>query len=124
MLRGAIFVAHNAQFDHAFIAEEYRLLDRRLTHQRACTVQLSRYFYPQYQHYKLDVAIERHNIGVVNRHRAPGDAQVPVDFYQVLCAEYGAPGVATAVTQRYHFQAFSQNRYSTLAYKKGVIYFD
>ncbi|HTN39812.1 MAG TPA: exonuclease domain-containing protein, partial [Asticcacaulis sp.] len=45
-MQGAIFVAHNAGFDHGFIASEFRRLERRFRHPKLCTVASMRKHYP------------------------------------------------------------------------------
>ncbi len=97
MLQEAIFVAHNVEFDYQFLLAEYQLLDQVLYVPRACTVRLSRHFYPEERHHRLDAVIDRHAIAVQDRHRALGDAQALVDFYGILCREFGAYDVNEAL---------------------------
>ena len=96
----AIFVAHNVMFDYRFLQAEYQLLGERLHAPKACTVQLSRTFYPTEAHHRLDAVIERHGIIVEDRHRAFGDAQALVDFYGILCREFGSEVVSAAIMQQ------------------------
>lgn len=97
---GAVFIAHNVSFDYGFLQAEYNLLGERLHVPKACTVQLSRTFYPEQRHHRLDAVIERHGIVVEDRHRALGDAQALVDFYGILCGKFGENAVATAIMQQ------------------------
>lgn len=100
LLQDAIFVAHNVEFDYQFLLAEYQLLDQVLDSPRACTVRLSRHFFPQERHHRLDAVIDRHALTVGDRHRALGDAQALVDFYRILCGEFGSAGVNAAILEQ------------------------
>lgn len=88
-LDGAVFVAHNVNFDLRFLQAEFRRLGIDYCPACVCTVELSREFYPQHTTHKLGALIERHNLAVAGRHRAEADAQAIVDFYQLLGREFG-----------------------------------
>jgi DNA polymerase-3 subunit epsilon len=115
LLDGAIFVAHNVNFDYSFIKSEFELLrqgSQKVSRQtrlplgavpasalasvrtfdidRFCTARLSRRLYPQQQRHNLDTIIQTHNIQVKDRHRAYDDAQVLHEFYQKALAEHGS----------------------------------
>lgn len=79
---GAIFVAHNVNFDYSFIQHEYRMLGKSFSRQRLCTVQLSRALHPFERGHSLAKLIERHGYQVDNRHRAFDDAEVLYRFFQ------------------------------------------
>jgi len=96
----AIFVAHNVWFDYRFLREEFRRLDTDFAPALACTVKLSRHFYPHQPSHRLDAVIERHGITVTDRHRALGDAQALVEFYELLVAEHGDAIVREALQAR------------------------
>lgn len=100
MLQEAIFVAHNVEFDYQFLLAEYQSLGQVLHVPKACTVRLSRHFYPQERHHRLDAVIDRHAINVQDRHRALGDAQALVDFYGILCGEFGVSNVNEALIRQ------------------------
>jgi DNA polymerase-3 subunit epsilon len=74
-MEGAIFVAHNAGFDHGFIASEFRRLDRRFRHPRLCTVASMRRYYPGYASYGLANLCREFDIELVQHHRALADAR-------------------------------------------------
>ena len=88
-LDGAVFVAHNVDFDLSFIREEYRRLGADFTPDKLCTVQLSRHFYPHFATHKLGALIERHELEVADRHRAHADAKAIADFYLLVDKEFG-----------------------------------
>jgi len=96
----AIFLAHNVWFDYRFLREEFRRLAIDFVPALACTVKLSRHFYPHQPSHRLDAVIERHGITVTDRHRALGDAQALVDFYEILIAEHGDAIVREALQAR------------------------
>ena len=86
-LSGAVFVAHNARFDHGFLHREFLRVNVQLSIPVLCTVKLSRRLFPQYVRHNLDSVIERHGIICTARHRALGDALVLRDFWQILEAQ-------------------------------------
>ena len=86
-LAGAVFVAHNARFDHGFLHREFLRVNVLLNVPVMCTVKLSRRLFPQYVRHNLDSIIERHGIVCTARHRALGDALVLRDLWQKLEAD-------------------------------------
>lgn len=75
MLDGTTFVAHNAQFDYAFIKQEFARLETKFSSKMLCTVRLSRLLFPEYKHHNLDALVERFNLPMEKRHRAFPDAK-------------------------------------------------
>lgn len=88
-LDGAIFVAHNVNFDYSFIKSEYERQGAKFNMDRFCTVQLSRRLYPQQSRHNLDTIIKTHNIEVENRHRALDDARALHEFYKSALDQHG-----------------------------------
>ena len=86
-LSGAVFVAHNARFDHGFLHREFLRSNVQLSVPVLCTVKLSRRLFPQYVRHNLDSIIERHGIICTARHRALGDALVLRDLWRKLESE-------------------------------------
>ncbi|MBX4198306.1 3'-5' exoribonuclease [Candidatus Parcubacteria bacterium] len=80
LLKDAIFVAHNARFDHTFIKAEFARLGIPFSKKRLCTVELSRSLYPEYRKHDLSTLIDRFDFICKQRHRALGDAEVLADF--------------------------------------------
>lgn len=78
---GAVFVAHNVDFDYSFFREEYRRAGRVFAMDKLCTVRLSRALYPGERSHRLDEIIRRGRYRVANRHRAYDDAEVIYKFY-------------------------------------------
>ena len=74
-LDGAIFVAHNAQFDWRFVTTEVqRATGRQLQGNRLCTVRLARKLLPQLRSRRLDSLAMHYGVTITARHRAGGDA--------------------------------------------------
>jgi DNA polymerase-3 subunit epsilon len=72
---GAIFVAHNAQFDWRFVsAEVERATGQQLAGRRLCTVRLARKLLPQLRSRRLDFVAMHYGVTITARHRAAGDA--------------------------------------------------
>lgn len=104
LFSGAIFIAHNVEFDYSFFKEEYRRLGQKFAMDKLCTVRLSRALYPEHRSHKLDAVIERHGYQVANRHRAYDDAEVLYKFYtdsfQKFGSDYMQPILEQLVTPR------------------------
>jgi DNA polymerase-3 subunit epsilon len=98
-LRGAVFIAHNARFDYAFLRSEFRKVGVDYSAEVLCTVKLSRRLFPEYARHNLDVLIERHGLACSARHRALGDARVLKDLWLKLEGEIPAQMLAAAVAQ-------------------------
>lgn len=80
-LDGALFAAHNVDFDYSFLSEEFMRSGSKLTLDRFCTARLSRQLYPEHRSHSLDSVISRHGYDVANRHRALDDAEVIARFF-------------------------------------------
>ncbi len=90
ILHGAVFVAHNVNFDYSFFTEEFRRLGKVFAMDKLCTVRLSRALYPNEQSHRLDEVIRRHGYHVSSRHRAYDDAEVLHKFWHDSLAHFGA----------------------------------
>jgi DNA polymerase-3 subunit epsilon len=95
-LGSAVFVAHNARFDYAFLRTEFRRLDMFFSAKVLCTVKLSRRLYPEFIRHNLDAIMERHQLSCTARHRALGDARVLSDFWAKLRSEIPQDRLAQA----------------------------
>ena len=80
-LEDAVFVAHNARFDYAFVKNEFMRHDMSFNSKVLCTVKLARKLYPRMRRYNLDNLIRRFGLENIARHRAFGDAYSIWDFY-------------------------------------------
>jgi DNA polymerase-3 subunit epsilon len=86
---GAIFVAHNVNFDYSFFQGEFRRIGEKFAMDKLCTVRLSRALYPGERSHRLDEVIRRGGYVVENRHRAFDDAEVLHKFYHENLARLG-----------------------------------
>ena len=76
VLRGHVFVAHNAGFDWRFVSNELtRATGGRLDGRRLCTVKLARRVLPQLPRRSLDYLARYYGVENTARHRAGGDAR-------------------------------------------------
>ncbi len=76
LLEGALFVAHNAPFDYAFLGGEFRRLGLSFSYPYLCTAKLSRELFPHERHHNLESIIARYGFSFEARHRALDDARV------------------------------------------------
>lgn len=75
VLEGNIFVAHNANFDWKFLANEIsRATGHQLRGRKLCTVKIARKVLPQLSRRSLDHIARYYGVTIQNRHRAGGDA--------------------------------------------------
>lgn len=78
---GAIFAAHNVNFDYGYIKDEFKRTGVNFNMDRVCTVKLSRRLYPNEHRHGLDFVIKRMGVIVKNRHRAYDDAEVLLKMF-------------------------------------------
>ncbi len=81
---GAVFVAHNANFDYNFIREEYRRLGMEFRRKRLCTVQMSRRAFPGLPSYSLDKITSELGIALDGHHRADVDALATMKLFEKI----------------------------------------
>jgi DNA polymerase-3 subunit epsilon len=88
VLKGNVFVAHNAEFDWRFVSSEVaRATGRRLEGRRLCTVRLARRVLPDLPSRRLDSLAHYYGVEIVDRHRALGDADATARILLRLLAE-------------------------------------
>ena len=83
-LAGRVFVAHNARFDYAFIKQGFLAAGEDLRAPTLCTVKLSRKLFPKEARHNLDALTARHGLLAQGRHRAMADADLLLQFWQIL----------------------------------------
>jgi DNA polymerase-3 subunit epsilon len=87
VLRGNIFVAHNAAFDWGFVrAEVERASGRRIAGPKLCTVKLARRVLPHLPSRRLDALSYHYGVANEARHRALGDAEATAHILLRLLA--------------------------------------
>jgi DNA polymerase-3 subunit epsilon len=97
LVDGAIFVAHNARFDYAFVKNELRRAGFSFKAKTLCTVKLSRKLSPQASEHNLDAVSLRYGISIHNRHRAFDDALAVWNFLEKALEEHGIETFQTAL---------------------------
>lgn len=88
-LKGSLLIAHNSQFDYAFLCHETRRENLAFATHTLCSVKLSRALYPMFHKHNLDSLIERHHLTSESRHRAMSDVLNLAQFLQLALLEYG-----------------------------------
>lgn len=98
LLSGAVFVAHNASFDYAFVQSEFSRLGMAWSAETLCSVRLSRALSPKARTHNLDSVMERYGINVEGqRHRALPDAEAVWEFMQRASDEHSGTDLRAAV---------------------------
>jgi DNA polymerase-3 subunit epsilon len=90
---GAVFVAHNVNFDFNVINSEFKRLGIEFNRKKLCTVRLSRRLIPGHKSYSLGKICKALNINIVARHRARGDAEATVILFELLLKQPNAEDV-------------------------------
>ena len=78
ILRDAVFVAHNVNFDYSFLKHHLNINGFQLNSKKLCTVRLSRKVFPGLISYSLGNLCRSLGIEIANRHRAGGDVDATV----------------------------------------------
>lgn len=89
ILSGAVFIAHNVRFDYSFLKMEFAQLGINFSPRLLCTVRLSRALYKLERGHSLAKLIERHDIPVLDRHRALADAHAIKYFAELAFDQHG-----------------------------------
>ncbi len=79
--KGAVMVAHNADFDMSFILENCRRLDLPREFTYVDTVGLARFLLPGLNRFKLDTVAKALQIPLLNHHRAVDDAECTAEIF-------------------------------------------
>ena len=90
-MEGAIFVAHNVEFDYGFIAGEFRRIGRAFRYPRLCTCSSMRKLYPGQESYSLSALCRSFDIPLTRHHRAMCDAEAAAELL-LLVNEKRQPG--------------------------------
>ena len=110
---GAVFVAHNAQFDYGFMREEFKSLGYNYSRDYLCTVKLSRKLLPGFNSYSLGTLCQNLGIIISNRHRASGDALATVKLFEMILKND---------PEREVINKFTKNDYLNLRFPVGFDY--
>lgn len=102
IMNGAIFVAHNVNFDYSFLKYELQRSGIMFDPQKLCTVKLSKALYPEYRTHKLADLIQRHNFSFAARHRAYDDAFVLWQFLRHVQETFSITELNAAAARQLH----------------------
>ena len=84
-LGDAVMVAHNAQFDHAFLDFEFRrLFGIGLLNPVLCTLRMARRLLPSIRRRRLDLLAEHFGLSTAGRHRGLGDARMAAELLSIF----------------------------------------
>lgn len=128
MTKGAIFVAHNVNFDYGFLKEEFARLGFSYRRKQLCTVRLSKLVFPNRRRYNLDSLIEMLDIQVERRHRAMDDVLATVELFKAILNQQNAADSITALVNKGVSAAklppnFTMEQLHALPEDCGVYYF-
>ena len=109
ILSDAVFVAHNVRFDYSFLKMEFGRVGISFSPKLLCTVRLSRALYRLEKGHSLAKLIERHNIPVLDRHRALADAHAIKYFTELAFDEHGKDSFNSMVERQLRTQYLPPN---------------
>lgn len=98
ILEDAIFVAHNARFDYAFLKHEFGRHGEDFQAKVLCTIKLTRRLFPKLSHYSLEHLINYFGLKPKYRHRAYADAQMLWELYKISLENHGEEIVSAAIS--------------------------
>lgn len=106
----SVLVAHNAQFDMAFLNYEVGKVfeDYRIGNPSLCTVHLSRKLLPLVENHKLKTLANYFSVELINHHRAGPDAKATAEVFVHLLGDLRRLGIndfaaAHRFTTRKHY---------------------
>jgi DNA polymerase III subunit epsilon len=127
LLKDAVFVAHNVNFDYSFVKEHLLACGLDLNVKKLCTIRLSRKVFPGLPGYSLGNICRELGIDVSNRHRAGGDADATVKLFDRILQQDTAGHVQSMLKGRNQEQYLPPNlpaeNMDQLPYVAGVYYF-
>lgn len=83
-LHGAVFVAHNVNFDYGFLSAEYRRLGQGFRYPKLCTVAAMRKHFPGLPAYGLAPLSRHFGIELTSHHRALADATAAAELLKMV----------------------------------------
>jgi len=85
--KGAVLVAHNAEFDMGFLTAACRKQGWHLQWPAFCTLKMARQVLPQLESRNLDTLAEHYELEFEARHRSIGDVKVTVAVMEEMLAD-------------------------------------
>lgn len=82
--KGAIFVAHNVNFDYGFIQAEFEKCEKKFVRPFICTKALMKKYYPGLESYSLKNLCAQFGITLLTHHRALCDAEAAAGLLKLI----------------------------------------
>ena len=123
--KGAVIVAHNAQFDYRILRTEFRRLGYDFKRKTLCTVDLSQKLIPDAESHSLGKLVRSLGIPMSDRHRANGDALATLKLFKLLLAKDSEKSIVQEVMRNAEHGELSANQLqmvSQLPSRTGVYY--
>ncbi len=92
LLENCIFVAHNVNFDFAFIQKSFEQQNIRWNPKKLCTIRMARKAFPGLRSYGLGALANHLNISQSEAHRALSDAETAAMIFLRSLDQLGADG--------------------------------
>jgi DNA polymerase-3 subunit epsilon len=86
LIKDRIFIAHNVNFDYAFVRSHLKNVGYEIDLPKICTIKLSRKIFPGLPKYGLGSLSKHFNITNTARHRAIGDAEATTKLFEIILA--------------------------------------
>jgi DNA polymerase-3 subunit epsilon len=100
LFEGAVFVAHNVNFDYSFIKAEFAAIGTNWSAQRLCTVRLARKAFPGKKSYGLSSICSWMGLHNEQAHRALSDAKIAAEVLKRSLQQLDAAVVASMVGKK------------------------
>ena len=100
LFEGAVFVAHNVNFDYSFIKAEFAALGMNWNAQRLCTVRLARRAFPGQKSYGLSSICSWMGLYNEQAHRALSDAKIAAEVLKRSLEQLDAKVVASMLRKQ------------------------
>jgi DNA polymerase-3 subunit epsilon len=127
LLENKIFVAHNVNFDYAFLKAEFNAIGIQFQRKKLCTVRLSRKIFQGLSSYSLGNLCNSLGIEIMNRHRAGGDAAATAVLLDLLLKKDLDGFIEYSLNKRSKEAMLPPNlpreQYDCLPEEAGVYYF-
>lgn len=122
--QGAIFVAHNVNFDYGMVRGEFARLKYSFNREKLCTVRLARQFIPGHRSYSLGNICRELGIPINGRHRARGDAEATLElFRRIYDLSDGEPSMSDQQWIKSLPEELPKNAVNRLPDEPGLFYF-
>ncbi len=127
LLKDRIFIAHNVNFDYAFVKQHLKQAGYEFSQPKLCTIRLARKIFPGLPKYGLESLCRELNIPNKQRHRAAGDAIATTQLFELLLKHDRSGELSKMMKRGSKEQYLPPNVHSDkihqLPYVPGVYYF-